>query len=311
VGASFTPCATNVGFTGVGAGFPINFFQVNPYATGIPATVMSDAGWSNYNALQVDFRQRLWHGVQFDANYTWSHTLGTSTPNDWTGAYPSYTLRDLRHSYGPTLFDLRHVINIAGTVDLPFGKGRLFLNQGGVVDKIIGGWTVGSITTYRTGFPFRVLGGYCTFNNFGGGGCADGGVNLTGVTRDELQNAMGVFKTSGQAFVELIDPQFRTAGVGANTSFITANTTPGTFTPPLWLYGPHGFYFDFSISKEIPITERWRFTFQTQFLNAFNHPVFGQGQTPVTANVRSSNWGTVTGTTNTPRNIEFRAKISF
>lgn len=310
VGASFTPCATNIGFTGAGAGFPINFFQVNPFASGIPALEMTDEGWSNYNSLQVDFRQRTWHGIYFDANYTWSHTLGTATPNDWTGAYPAYTLRDLKQSYGPTLYDGRHVVNVAGTVDLPFGKGRKFANQGGVVDKIVGGWTVGNILTYRTGYPFRVLGGYNTFNNF-----ADGGVNLIGISRDMLQNSIGVFKKPNQTFVELINPAFRTPGVGANTSLIAANTTPGTFTPPLWIYGPHGFFFDMSLTKVMPITERWTFTFQTQFLNAFNHPVFGQGTTPVGANVRSSGWATATGQTFSggvgPRQIEFRAKISF
>jgi hypothetical protein len=305
-GAAFSPCGSNPG-----AGYPINFFVANPFAIrgtgdGFGASYMTDAGWSNYHALQVDFRQRLWHGIQFNANYTWSHTLGVSTPDDWTAGYYAYTLRDLKHSYGPTRFDVRHVLNIAGTVDLPFGRGRKWLNRTGVVDKLVGGWTIGTITIYRTGFPFRVLGGYLTYNNL-----ADGGVVLTGVTRDELQKAIGVYKTPGQTFVSLIDPKYRTIGVGANTTYIKANTTPGTFAPPLWLYGPHGFYCDIMVSKTIPINERWQFNFQTQFLNAFNHPVFGQGTTPIGGNVRSSGWGTVTGQSNSPRVIEFRAKISF
>jgi len=312
VGASFTPCATNRGFTGAGAGFPINFFQANPFAAGIPSLLMTDAGWSNYHALQMDYRQRPWHGLQFDANYTWSHSLGTSTPNDWTGTYASYTLRDLRQSYGPTLYDQRHVFNVSGTVDLPFGRGRRFVNRNRVLDKVVGGWTVGTITTYRTGYPFRVLGGYSTFNNI-----ADGGVVLTGVTRDQLQNAIGVFKTPGQTFVTLIDPQFRTTNVGANASFISPNSTPGVFTTPLWLHGPHAFFCDMSLGKEFLITERWRFTFQTQFLNAFNHPVFGQGTLPGEAggNVLAGGWMTSTGQTSVnglgARQIEMRAKISF
>jgi hypothetical protein len=93
VGASFAPCATNAGYVGAGAGFPINFFQANPYASGSGTGLMTDSGYSNYNSLQVDFRQRQWHGVDFDANYTWSHTLGVSTPptkrktnpERWTG----------------------------------------------------------------------------------------------------------------------------------------------------------------------------------------------------------------------------------
>jgi hypothetical protein len=309
VGASFTPCA-NFGYTGAGAGYPINFFQANPYASGIPATVMTDPGWSNYNALQVDFRQQYWHGLQFDANYTWGHTLGvdaggTSGGNDWTGAYTQYTLRNLHESYGPVQ-DIRHVVNISGTADLPFGYGRMFLNQKGPIDKVIGGWTVGTIITYRSGSSGRVTGGYYTFNDL-----ADGGVNLNGITRQDLQNAVGVYKTSAN-YVQMIDPKFRTTGVGANTTYITANTTPGTYVGAFYIYGPGSIDCDMSVNKSIAVTERSRVSFQAQFLNAFNHPTFRGAPS---GGVRSSGWGTVTSQSNANGNfgrvIEFRLNISF
>ncbi len=315
VGASFAPCAANAGYTGgpngPGGGYPINFFVANPYAIrgpgdGIGASMMTDAGFSNYNALQIEFRQRLWYGVQFNTNYTWSHTLGVASPDDWTAGYIGYTLRNLKHSYGPTRFDQRHVFNFSGTYDLPFGRGMKWLNRDGVLGKAAGGWTVGVISNYRTGFPFRVLGGYSTFNT-----SADGGVVLNGITGNDLQKAVGVYKDTGQNFVTLIDPKYRTLGVGANTNFITANTTPGVFATPLWLSGPKGFYMDIGITKEMTITEQWRFTFQTHFLNAFNHPVFGHGTVPIGGNVRSSGWGTATSQSNSPRVIEFRLKLSF
>jgi hypothetical protein len=305
VGASFTPCATNAGYTGAGGGYPINFFQANPYASGIPSLVMTDAGWSTYHSMQVDFRQRNWHGLAFDANYTWSHTLGVSTPNDWTGAYYAYTLRDMEQSYGPTLYDARHTFNLSGTADLPFGIGKQWANSNRMLDKVIGGWTVGTITTYRSGYPFRLLGGYSTFNNI-----ADGGVTLNGVTTAQLQDAVGVYKT-GANFVQLIDPKYRTAGVGANTSYIKANTIPGYFSGVTWLHGPGGIYCDLSLTKQTAITERLKFTLQAQFLNAFNHPVFGTGTNPVGANVRGSSWATTTGSSTGPRAIEIRANFSF
>jgi hypothetical protein len=302
VGASFVPC-TNMGYTGAGGGYPINFFQVNPYATGIPVTMMTDPAWSNYNALQVDFRQSYWHGLQFNANYTWSHNLGVTSGTDWTGAYTQYTLRNLKESYGPTPFDIRHVFNASGTVDLPFGSGKMFLNQKGVVDRVVGGWTIGTIVRYQTGGASRITGGYSTFNNL-----ADGGVNLTGITRQDLQNAVGVYK-SGANYVQMIDPKYRTTGVGANTQYITANTTPGAYVGAFYIYGvPALTQCDISVTKDTFVTERSKISFQAQFLNAFNHPVFtgapGGG-------VRSSGWGTVTGASNSPRVIEFRLRISF
>ena len=108
VGSSFGPCANNEGFTGAGAGYPINYFQANPYAQSLngPPSYTVAEGSSNYNAMQVDFRQRAWHGLQFDANYTWSHTLGIATQNNWLGQGAVFSLRDMRLTYGPTLFDL-------------------------------------------------------------------------------------------------------------------------------------------------------------------------------------------------------------
>ena len=109
VGKVFLPCANNVAagtFNAAGAGYPINYFQSNPYAQNIGSSYTVAEGYSNYNALQVDFRQRAWHGLQFDANYTWSHTLGVATQNNWQGQGAVFTLRNMRLSYGPTLYDL-------------------------------------------------------------------------------------------------------------------------------------------------------------------------------------------------------------
>ncbi len=297
VGSGFSPCATNAGFTGAGAGYPINFFQANPYASGSGVGYMDAVGYSNYQALQVDFRQRTWHGVQFDANYTWSHTLGISTPNSWTSSFPQYTLRDLRLSYGPTLFDLRHVIHANATFDLPFGKGREWLDRGGIVNAIVGGWTIGDILTFQTGAPFQLQGGNLTFNDY-----ADGGINLHGITASQLQSSIGVYPISpavngGQtaAFVNIINPKYLVspAGGGANSTYITPNITPGTLGANIYLYGPHETFDDMSLTKNIPITERVRLAFQAEFLNVFNHPVFavnGQGS-PFSANVQSFGFG--------------------
>jgi Carboxypeptidase regulatory-like domain len=314
VGASFAPCATNAGYVGAGAGFPINFFQANPYASGSGTGLMTDSGYSNYNSLQVDFRQRQWHGVDFDANYTWSHTLGVSTPNDWTGAYPAFSLRNLRYGYGPTLFDIRHVVHIAATADLPFGKGRMWLNHGGVVDKVIGGWNVGTIFQYQSGTPFRISGGFSTFNNI-----ADGGVVLSGITKQQLQSDIGVYRVPGANYVTMLPVNLLQNGQnilsnpgngtgGANTSFIVGNTTPGIFTSPIYLTGPHAFFDSISVSKIYPITERWKFSIQAELLNAFNHPVFNG---TIGGNVRSSSWAETSSGGSFGRQIELRGNITF
>jgi len=58
VGSSFGPCANNIGFTGAGAEYPINFFQANPYAQSFngPESYTVAEGYSNYNALQYNIQ---------------------------------------------------------------------------------------------------------------------------------------------------------------------------------------------------------------------------------------------------------------
>ena len=281
VGASFGPCSNplnGVNYTGPGAGLPINFLQANPLASGNAALYLVAEGYSNYNGLQVDFRQRQWHGLQFDANYTWSHTLGLTTPNNWQGQTYTFTLRNMRLGYGPSLFDIRHTMNVNGTYDLPFGKGRTFANRGGVVDRIVGGWTLGTIFNFQTGTPFLLGGGNNTFNNeFGTLGLGDGGVVLHGVTPSQLQSSVGVYRLPGSTSVAFLNPKYLIPGQGANPQFISPNTAPGTIGQRVWLYGPHFWNDDLSVSKRFPITERVQFIFQSEMLNIFNHPNFQPG----------------------------------
>jgi hypothetical protein len=305
VGSSFGPCPNNAGYTGTGAGYPTNYFQANPYSAGMPVGYMDSVGYSNYAGLQIDLRQKSWHGLQFDANYTWSHTLGLASPNSWTASFSQYTLRDMALSYGPTLFDLRHVVHANGTFDLPFGKGRQWLNQNPVVNSIVGGWTIGGIFTFQTGAPESINGGFQTYNDY-----ADGGVDLTGVTRSQLQSSVGVYHVGSAqgGYADIINPQYMVSpeGGGANSSYITPHTTAGSIGQIFYLYGQHQFFTDLSISKRFAYKERIRAVFQGELLNAFNHPTFGGFNN----NIQSTSFGTG-GVSNGPRQIELRLNIEF
>ena len=309
VGSAVSNCATQFGFSTPGA-YPINFFQANPYAASCDGcstqSFMSAGGYGDYHALAIDFRQRPWHGMQFDTNYTWSHTLGLQPDEQWLGTVPIYTVRDLRLGYGPTLFDLRHVIHASGTYDLPFGLGKTYLSRQGVVNQIVGGWTLGTIFTYETGFPFNVHGGFNTFNDY-----ADGGLVLNGVTRSQLQSAMGVHHVP-QAFVLDFNPSVlsttNTTTCSSHLTGVCQNIVPGTLAGDFWLYGPHLWNEDLSLSKVFPIRENVKFVFQSEFLNAFNHPNWANPN----SNIRSGGFGQAgLSNMNGPRQIEFRARIDF
>ena len=127
--------------------YPINFFEVNPFTAGGSLNYLDSMGISNYHGMQVEFRQRLNHGMQFNANYTLSHSLVEGPVNGYqANAGGSFqTDRDFRLSYRPSSYDIRHIFHLSGTYDLPFGKGKAFLNQSRLADEVVGGWTLGTI----------------------------------------------------------------------------------------------------------------------------------------------------------------------
>jgi hypothetical protein len=317
IGANFSPCAAQ-GIPGNG-GYPINFFQENPYAAGAGTLELTNAGYSNYNALQIDFRQNINHGMQFDANYTLSKSLGTSVQGSTAPGYYGgrgnsapgfYTLRDKGLNYFPSAFDVRNVFHASGTYDFPFGHGRAFLNQSKIANSIVGGWTLGAIVIYQSGEPHEFTGGTETFNG------NDSGITLTGVTPSQLQHQMHARHVPGKPYVSFFDPKYINQVSGqANTTYISPASTPGQFGRLLWLHDPTNFNTDLSLTKLIPIKDSINLKVQGVFLNAFNHASWIGGD----ANEPTGAFGvqdTTFGTTNTPfgigaRQIELRANVQF
>jgi len=285
----------NVGYTGAGGTYPENLFQANPYYP-FGTQYLTAAGYSNYNGLQVEFRQKSWHGMQYNANYTWSKSLGVTT---------QWTLRNLHAAYGPTSTDRHHTANIVGTYDLPFGKGKPYLSGHSLLDRAVGGWTIGSIITFTSGYPFQLTGGNNTFNNL-----FDGGVVLNGVTASQIQHAIGLHPApSVNGFTRYwIDPKYLNISGSSSlpTSQIQPNAVPGTIGYQPWFYGMHHWAENFSISKAIRIREGMNFSLQGEFLNAFNHPEWDTGN----ASLQLNNFGQ-TGPPGGARTIEVRGNFEF
>ncbi len=174
--------------------------------------------------------------------------------------------------------------------------------------------------TWQTGLPFQLLGGYNTFNDYG-----DGGFVLNGITKSQLQNAVGIYHTSGP-YIDVINPKLLQGNSLPNCNSILTgvcqNMNPGTLGINPWLYGVHVWNDDTALSKAVPITERVRFMLQAEFLNLFNHPNFTTpGQQPFyygSPNVTQGGFAqasllnfTNSPTYNSQRVIELRANISF
>ena len=309
VGANFTPCQTK-GIPGSGT-YPINIFEANPFVTGSQISEMGNYASSNYNALQVEFRQNPTHGMQFDVNYTYAKGLGIGEQGSTAAGYYGgrsnsaggfYTLRNPALNYFPSSFDVRHVMHASGTYDFPFGHGRRFLNQSRIANATVGGWTIGSIIGWQTGEPHLLTGGNSTFNQF------DGGLQLHGITAKDLQNSIRPRLVAGHAYVQMLDPKFiQSNGQGANPAYITPNFTPGTIGQLVWLHSPANFNTDLSLTKIVPVFRETNLKLQGEFFNAFNHVSW----TGFTTGVTSSTFGTSSSLFAGARQIELRANIQF
>lgn len=308
IGAKFGPCSAQ-GIPGSGT-YPINFFQENPFAAGAGNAELKNSGFSNYNALQVDFRQNSKHGLQFDANYTYSKSLGTSVQGSTAPGYYGgrgnsapgfYTLRNKGMNYFPSAFDVRNVFHASGTYDFPFGHGKAFLNRSKIANAVVGGWTIGSIVTWASGEPHLFTGGTSTVNG------NDSGITLTGVTPSELQKQLHPRFIPGKPYVSLFDPKYINQASGqANTAYISPASTPGQFGRLLWLHDPSNFNTDISLTKLIPIESSLNLKVQGVFLNAFNHVSwFGMD-----TGVQDGTFGSTSGTSGA-RQVEIRANLQF
>jgi len=340
VANTFSPCVTQGYVTGTTAptplAYPINFFQVNPYSGGQALTLLSDPGSESYNGLQVQVKHPAGHGLNFMANYTYSHSMTNRYLGDYfqaDGALVDFTtLRNPRLNRVPSPYDLRHVFKTYLNYDLPFGKGKTFKTGSSIVNNVIGGWTLGTIIAAQTGRNFKLAGGVNTYNYWDGPTPAnangtpagilnyvpnenDSGVTLNGITPSQLQSKVGVYLTGNPTVPVSVLPQSLFGPGGA----IQPSSMPGQLGSIVFLKGPRLFNTDISIIKAIPITERVRMNIYAEMLNAFNHPNFNftDGYSFGTNNpaqyllVNSAPYAPGTVGQNGNRQIQFRMQVAF
>jgi hypothetical protein len=349
VGNTFSPCV-NQGYNTAAPtplAYPINFFQVNPYATGNPLSYLSDPGSETYNGLHVNMKHPVGHGLYFLADYAYSHAF----TNRYLGDYYSgdsavvdfYTLRDPHLNRVPSPYDLRHTFNALLTYDLPFGPGKMLDAHNWAVNRVIGGWTVGGIFTAQIGRNFKLAGGQDTYNWFDSYNSptygfppnpTDSGVVLNGVTLSQLQSQVGVHAAPviTDAGVNIPNPSIQ--GLALPTSLfgpggaVQPESTPGVIAPPMFLHGPMFVNTNLSLTKYVPIWEQVGLKIHAEFINAFNHPnfnytdsySFGTNNPAQYLYVNSAPYSPLTGpgpaqpssgAQNAPREIQFRLEAVF
>jgi len=118
--------------------------------------IVAPIGDSQYDALQTRVDRRFADGFQVGVGYTWSKSMGIEgSPN--SDGIAAIQIPEFYHlNRALSSFDRTHNVNISNIAELPFGPGRRWLNGGGVLAAIAGGWQVNNILSFYSGTPFNV-----------------------------------------------------------------------------------------------------------------------------------------------------------
>ena len=259
-------------------------------------------GNSSYNALQVDVRRRFSHGLFFRGVYTYSKALddGDSLNQTTAGNAPGLVSNplDLAADKGLATYNATHVGVINVFYNLPFGHGQMFAQDyEGWRDALVSGWSLSSIFTAQSGFPFTPQLSYNPSNN--------------GDTRNPVR--------------PFVNPDFTGPAIFGNPS--------QWFNPAAFIAPPSasGFYgnlgrdtyigpglatWDFSVLKDTRIHERMNLQFRAEIFNLLNRANFNTPNlivfTPPTAAHPSGVSGTagaITSTSTTARQVQFALKL--
>jgi Carboxypeptidase regulatory-like domain/TonB dependent receptor len=259
---------------------------------------------TSYNALQVVLQKRFDHGFQLLSHYTWSHALAHES---------DYFFMDPRADYGNSYYNRRNVFVTAGNWDLPFGRNMaLGANSHGVLNQIIGGFSLNGTLTWEGGLPFTPYYSLCNedqdIDGVGGTMCRPSlvpgaSVRVGAGSFNPITHSVSYFApVPTLAFAGQVQGPFE-------------RPYPGTFgdlgRDSLW--GPSLFNTDLAITKKFFIRESVNLQFMVQAFNVFNHPNLGQPSGCVDC---GSSSGLITdivasqdGTT--MRRLQFAARLQF
>lgn len=235
-------------------------------------TYVEPSAFSAYNALEVHLKRRLQSGWMFETSYTYSKAMGHADNFGNQGQDP----RNQRAEWSFQGFDRTHVFVSNFLYELPFLR-----QQDTLLEKIVGGWSVGGIATFASGM-MRTVGVSGDPHNVGGG-----------PTRPDL----------------IGDPNDgpKTLGEWFNTAAFVA-PTPGVFgnAAPRIVRLPGLNNWDLAIYKNTPLRGDVRLQIRVELFNAFNHPQWGG----VALNLNSPIFGEVTSA-HDPRIIQIGVKLDF
>jgi carboxypeptidase family protein/TonB-dependent receptor-like protein len=255
-------------------------------------------GSSHYNAIQVAFERRMSAGLELKVSYTHSKLMNNGAETGLgSGGPPVQNPVDMRDMYTVSSDDVPNILSFGYVYKLPFGKGRPYLNHGGIADKVLGGWQLSGINSYSSGRPLSItmpdtlnvyLFNYARFPNKGGSGLSGHFSN----PRNDVYLNQGGWSDPGS----------------------TANGAPAFGNAPRMDSGVRGFPVyneDLSIFKDTYFGEERYFRFSAQGGNIFNRQFWCPVDQFWIPNNGNGHFGKTDSQCNIPRRIQFGLQVFF
>ncbi|MBZ5607576.1 MAG: TonB-dependent receptor [Acidobacteriia bacterium] len=241
-----------VGYIGNHSTHLVPYRELNPVVPALGHRIFTAFGpisqfWgccgATYNALQTSFKRRYSHGLTFNVNYTWSHSIDQGGLTFGAQAQNFY---DYGSEKGNSDYDARHNFQFDYTYEIP-GIPR--------IPKVVGsGWQINGITVLRSGLPVTVT---C--------GCDSNG---NGIFNERADIVSSVSSTPGN--YDLPTHQFNIAAFAAPKAGTVGNSGRNI------LRGPSAYNTDFSLFKNFKVREGQSLQFRAEAFNLFNTPEFSQ-----------------------------------
>jgi hypothetical protein len=292
-------------------------------------TQLATGANSHYNGLQTTAEKRLGHGLQVQANYTWSHCIDTVSNGGFlqfsAGGILSPIPGDLQRDRGPCDYDVRDNFTAGYLYELP-------VKLRGHLGAALNGWQISGSAIWHSGLPFSVLSAPYSANG-------DGIVNGSGpqfasaVPGVPLYHHNAIPGVTQPGTIQWLNPNAFVSSVDPSTGACTGGNTPqncqfGNLGRNA-LRGPDFIWSDLYITKWFVLKERLKLRVDGQFFNLFNHPNFslpsnviagipgkpstqtGFGAFTSTTSPPTGLLGVGLGGDSSPRMIAFHARLEF
>jgi Carboxypeptidase regulatory-like domain len=252
---------------------------------------------THYNALQAAITKHDSNGLFYSFNYTWSHFLDDQDSSGW-GSRAGNQIWQIGDNpdanYGNSNFDIRQAFKGYASYELPFGRGKAYLNNNAIENKVVGGWRLSGTVVAQSGVPFTIVNS--VNNSFSQCSGCSWYPNVVGNPKSGVPQAS---QSAGTA-IQFLNPA------------AYEEATPGTFGDEVRnsVRGPRLSVINLSLAKRFNFGERVSLEVRSDWVNALNHPSFNPpGDTLGTANFGVIN--NASGAAVAPRSGQLSAVVRF